>query len=391
MAFRKYKATRLFDGTSFLDDKVLLTKEDGTIESVVAEEDAGEEIIQLRGTLTPGLINCHCHLELSHLKDVIPPHTGLIEFLCSVVTKRGFDPAIIQERIAAAEKEMWENGIVAVGDIGNTADTAVVKSKSQIHWQNFVEVLSFTDEKANENLTHFLEQKKKLETALSQNPVANRTTLVPHAPYSISPRSFQLINEQTAGQVISIHNQEHPAENELYLNGGGDYLRLFKIFGIDQSPFPVTGQSSLRSVLPYFNLGQTIFLIHNTCISENDISWAQQYAAENGLQLVFCLCVNANLYIENKVPPIDLLLKHNCQIVLGTDSYSSNWQLSIAKEIESIQKHFPHLELATILHWATQSGARALKWENRLGSFEKGKQPGLTLLDLENGNSTRIA
>ncbi|NBX11412.1 MAG: amidohydrolase [Chitinophagaceae bacterium] len=391
MAFRKYKATRLFDGTSFLDNKVLLTKEDGTIESVVAEEDAGEEIIQLEGTLTPGLINCHCHLELSHLKEVIPPHTGLIEFLCSVVTKRGFDPAIIQERIEAAEKEMWENGIVAVGDIGNTADTAVVKSKSQIHWQNFVEVLSFTDEKANENLTHFLAQKKKLETALSQNPVASRTTLVPHAPYSISPRSFQLINEQTAGQVISIHNQEHPAENELYLNGSGDYLRLFKIFGIDQSPFPVTGQSSLRSVLPYFNLGQTIFLIHNTCISENDIIWAKQYAAENGLQLVFCLCVNANLYIENKVPPIDLLLKHNCQIVLGTDSYSSNWQLSIAKEIESIQKHFPHLELATILHWATQSGARALRWDDRLGSFEKGKQPGLTLLDLENGNSTRIA
>ncbi len=147
----------------------------------------------------------------------------------------------------------------------------------------------------------------------------------------------------------------------------------------------------MRSVLPYFNLGQTIFLIHNTCISENDIIWAKQYAAENGLQLVFCLCVNANLYIENKVPPIDLLLKHNCQIVLGTDSYSSNWQLSIAKEIESIQKHFPHLELATILHWATQSGARALRWDDRLGSFEKGKQPGLTLLDLENGNSTRIA
>ncbi|NBV30157.1 MAG: hypothetical protein EBR98_01175, partial [Chitinophagaceae bacterium] len=39
----------------------------------------------------------------------------------------------------------------------------------------------------------------------------------------------------------------------------------------------------------------------------------------------------------------------------------------------------------------TQSGARALRWDDRLGSFEKGKQPGLTLLDLENGNSTRIA
>ena len=391
MAFHKYKATRLFDGTQFQADKVLVTKEDGTIESVIAADEAGEEVIQLDGTLTPGLINCHCHLELSHLKEVIPPHTGLIEFLCSVVTKRGFDPAVIQEKIIAAEKEMWENGIVAVGDIGNTADTAAVKSKSLIRWQNFVEVLSFTDEKAAENLHHFTMQKQLLETAMQQNPVASRTTLVPHAPYSISPRSFQLINEQTAGQVISIHNQEHPAENDLYLHGGGDYLRLFKIFGIEQSPFPVTGYNSLRSVLPYFNQGQTILLIHNTCITEQDISWATQYAMENGLRLVYCLCINANLYIENKVPPIDLLLKHHCEIVLGTDSYSSNWQLSIAKEIASIQQHFPHLPEETILQWATLTGARALEWDQQLGSFEKGKKPGLTLLDLSKGSSRRIA
>ena len=391
MAFRKYKATRLFDGTRFQTDKVLVTMEDGTIESVIAAAEAGEEVIQLEGTLTPGLINCHCHLELSHLKEVIPPHTGLIDFLCSVVTKRGFDPAVIQEKIIAAEKEMWENGIVAVGDIGNTADTALVKSNSLIHWQNFVEVLSFTDEKAAENLDHFNTQKQLLETAMQQNPVASRTTLVPHAPYSISPRSFQLINEQTAGQVISIHNQEHPAENDLYLHGGGDYLRLFKIFGIEQSPFPITGHNSLRSILPYFNQGQTILLIHNTCITEQDISWATQYAAENGLRLVYCLCVNANLYIENKVPPIDLLQKHHCEIVLGTDSYSSNWQLSIAKEIASIQQYFPHLPEETILQWATLTGARALEWDQQLGSFEKGKKPGLTLLDLSKGSSRRIA
>ncbi len=252
-------------------------------------------------------------------------------------------------------------------------------------------MLSFTDEKAAENLHHFTTQKQLLETAMQQNPVASRTTLVPHAPYSISPRSFQLINEQTAGQVISIHNQEHPAENDLYLHGGGDYLRLFKIFGIEQSPFPVTGYNSLRSVLPYFNQGQTILLIHNTCITEQDISWATQYAMENGLRLVYCLCINANLYIENKVPPIDLLLKHHCEIVLGTDSYSSNWQLSIAKEIASIQQHFPHLTEDTILQWATLTGARALEWDQQLGSFEKGKKPGLTLLDLSKGSSRRIA
>jgi hypothetical protein len=42
-----------------------------------------------------------------------------------------------------------------------------------------------------------------------------------------------------------------------------------------------------------------------------------------------------------------MLMRHNCQIVLGTDSYSSNWQLSIAKEMEAIHKHFPHIPVET--------------------------------------------
>jgi cytosine/adenosine deaminase-related metal-dependent hydrolase len=391
MSLKKYSAHQLFTGTELLSNKVLLTQEDGTIEAIVDRAEAGEEIQEFDGILLPGLINCHCHLELSHLKDVIPPHTGLIEFLCSVVTKRGFDPAVIQERIAAAEREMFNNGIVAVGDIGNTADTAFVKSKSEIHWQNFVEVLSFTDEKAEENFNHFQLQLESLATAIQQAPAPNRTTLVPHAPYSISPKTFTMINQATAGQIISLHNQEHPAENDLYEHGGGEYLQFFKIFGLEKSPFPVTGLSSIRSVLPYFNQGQTIFLIHNTSMSEEDIVWANKYAKQQGLQLVYCLCINANLYIENKVPPVEILLKHNCHIVLGTDSYSSNWQLSIAKEIAAVQQHFPQVPLATILQWATHSGATALRWQNQLGSFEKGKKPGLVLLNEKEGTSLRIA
>lgn len=391
MSFKKYGATQLFDGTELWSNKVLVTTPDGTIEAIVDRAEAGEEIQEVEGIILPGLVNCHCHLELSHLKDVIPPHTGLIEFLCSVVTKRGFDPAVIQERIAAAEQEMFNNGIVAVGDIGNTADTALVKSKSKIRWQNFVEVLSFTDEKAEENFTHYRSQSELLGAAMQQAPVPHRTTLVPHAPYSISPKTFQLINQATAGQIISIHNQEHPAEDDLYRSGGGEYLRLFKIFGIEQSPFPITGLSSIRSVLPYFDQGQTIFLIHNTCMSEEDIVWANEHSKKQGIQLVYCLCINANLYIENKVPPVELLLKHNCQVVLGTDSYSSNWQLSIAKEIRTLQHHFPQVPLSTILHLATHAGATALQWHDQLGSFQKGKKPGIVLLNEKEGTSQRIA
>ncbi|HET9744567.1 MAG TPA: amidohydrolase family protein [Chitinophagaceae bacterium] len=391
MRFRKFKADQLFDGYRFREKhSVLITDDTGKVENIVSLTDGGDDIQTYDGILTPGLINCHCHLELSHLKNVIPPHTGLIEFLCSVVTKRGFDPEVIQQEITKAEKEMYDNGIVAVGDIGNTADTADIKSTSGIRWQNFVEVLGFTDETADENIQHYQKVASTLEAALQSSGNRHRTSIVPHAPYSISPETFKLINQSTRNQIISIHNQEHPAEDVLYKTGGGDYLKLFRIFGIDKSPFPVTGVSSIRSVLPHFNNGQTIFLVHNTFMPEEDVLFAKKYADESGLTLIWCLCVNANLYIENKVPPIEMLMKHDCPLVLGTDSYSSNWQLSIAKEIQSLKKHFASLSLETVLQWATINGAKALKWDDELGSFEKGKKPGITLLSNDLSTSKRL-
>jgi cytosine/adenosine deaminase-related metal-dependent hydrolase len=382
MGYKKFKADRLFDGYRFCEPgSVLITDENGKIEAIVPETQAGDDIQQAEGIITPGLVNCHCHLELSHLKNVIPPHTGLINFLCSVVSKRDFPRDVINAEITRAEREMYDNGIVAVGDIGNTADTAEVKSNSKIIWQNFVEVLGFTDEKAEENFNYYKKIAKKLHVKLQTSGLNHRTSIVPHAPYSISPKTFQLINQATCNQIISIHNQEHPAEDDLYKTGGGEYLRFFKIFGLDKSPFPVTGKSSIRSVLPHFNNGQTLLLVHNTYMTEEDIVWANEYAGATGLKLVYCFCINANLYIENKVPPIDLLIKHNCHIVLGTDSYSSNWQLSIAKEMASVQKHFPQIPEETILQWATLNGAKALGWKDELGSFEKGKKPGVVLLN----------
>jgi imidazolonepropionase-like amidohydrolase len=95
------------------------------------------------------------------------------------------------------------------------------------------------------------------------------------------------------------------------------------------------------------------------------------------------------LYIEQRLPPVELLLKHNCKIVLGTDSYASNWQLSIAAEIKTICTCFPQLELEKILQWATKNGAGALR-QISLGTIEKGKNPGLVLLETSPGNENLI-
>jgi aminodeoxyfutalosine deaminase len=394
MGYRKFKADKLFDGEHLLDESsVLITDDEGKIDDIVSAAEAGEDIQTFNGILSPGLINCHCHLELSHLKKVIPPGTGLITFLKSVVQKRGFEADVIHDRIVKAEQEMLNNGIVAVGDISNQADAIKVKQNSKIRWHTFIEVLSMSDERADENVEHYLQILRAHHEHLH---APHRSVLSPHAPYTISRKTFELINQYTDGEVISIHNQEHRAEDELYKTGKGEFLELLGLFGFKSSPFPVTGKSSLRSYLPYFNKGQTIFLVHNTFISPDDISYAMGWAVENEISLVFCLCPNANLYIENELPPIEDLIESNCHIVLGTDSYSSNWQLSIAKEMQTlmVSPYFRSLKydhaVSLLLKWATSNGAKALNWENDFGSFVKGKTPGVVLLENDLSSSKKI-
>ena len=378
MNYRKFQADKIFTGFEFLDPgHVLIMDEDGKVMEILAEMDAGEGIERYRGILCPGFINAHCHLELSHLKNTIPPHTGLIPFLLDVVSKRDHDQSLILDCIENAEKEMELEGIVAVGDICNTSITLQSKCNSKIKWNNFIEVLGMKDEKAEANLLHY----EGILDAFNGAATNMKSSLVPHAPYSISNKTFEGINNRTGHSIVSMHSQENPAEDELYAKGTGDFIILFNKLGLAESPFPVSGKSSLQSCLPYFNKQQRIILVHNTFTAAEDIVFALDHAKEYLSGIHFCICANANRYIENQMPPIDLLMKHKAEIVLGTDSYSSNWQLSIAAEIRTIRKELPEMPLQRILQWATINGARALERDDALGSFEPGKKPGIVLLD----------
>ena len=70
MSYRKLKADHLFTGTDMLSgDEVLITNDDGEIIAIVSKKDVGDDVEIFNGIITPGFINAHCHLELSHMKD----------------------------------------------------------------------------------------------------------------------------------------------------------------------------------------------------------------------------------------------------------------------------------------------------------------------------------
>ncbi len=358
-------------------NNVLITDEKGVIENIVEEENAGDDIEIFKGLISPGFINCHCHLELSHMKNVIESGTGLVEFLIKVVSLRSADKKEIEATIQTADEEMYNAGIVAVGDISNTNNSVRTKLQSKIHYQNFIEVLGFSEERAK----IILESYTSVYKAFCNAGFYEHTSVVPHAPYTISSAMFDLINDLSKGKIVSIHNQESIAENELYKTKTGDFLKLYDHLNINMDFFHSYNKSSLQSYLPLLNKPKQLLLIHNTYTGQTDIDFAFEQSNKFNQQLFWCLCPNANLYIENRLPPAELLKQNNCSIVLGTDSYSSNWSLNILDEIKTLQKEFSSFKLEELLQWATLNGANALKIQDTFGSFEKGKKPGILLIE----------
>lgn len=381
MKWRKFKAAALFTGAGILHtDRVLVTDDQGVIEGIVPAQDAGDGVVETEGLLCPGFINAHCHLELSHMKGQIAPGSGLIDFLIRVIRERTAAPDAVQDAMQQAAQELYRGGTVAVADICNTADSARIKAESRIQWRSFVEVLGFNEENAAERLRFAGKVQEQFTTP---------ATLTPHAPYSVSAALFHLINKASAGEIITLHNQETEAENELYQSKKGDFFRLYNNLSINAAAFQPSGQSSLQTYLPWLNEAATLILVHNTCIREQDIVFAKERTGA-ATDLFFCICINANKYITSRVPPLDVLRKHRCQITLGTDSYASNHQLSMLEEMKTVQQEFPHIPLHEILQWATLNGAKALGLNKQLGSFEQGKKPGLVLISgMRDGRLTK--
>lgn len=208
-------------------------------------------------------------------------------------------------------------------------------------------------------------------------------SLAPHAPYSCSRELIRLIMDHCRQHQLpsSIHNQESMAENEFFLHKTGDYLRLYEILGLPLDHFAASGKSSLQSILDALNEEVNTLLVHNTFSSRNDVEISRK--ALN--HLYWCLCPNANLYIENTLPDAELLHVSGCALTLGTDSLASNAELSILQEIMTLQAHFPNISLEALLKAATSNGAAFLGIGDKYGSLEKGKAPGIILIDPEKG------
>jgi aminodeoxyfutalosine deaminase len=379
----KITANLIFDGYQLLQDKVIILDEYQKIAAIESSTDHDTTSVKhINGMIAPGFVNTHCHLELSHMKGIAPTGTTLLPFINAVISKRDVLQSDIDNAIENGDKEMYDNGIVAVGDISNKADTASYKAQSPIHYYTFVEYFDLMHPPFTENT---IMQYNTVFDQFSENG-KDKKSKVPHAPYSVSRGLSSYLNREVqAGQTISIHNEETQAEMDLFYSKSGGFIDFFGKMGVDFNELDVKNKSSIHHALSTSlnPIAKTLF-VHNTLTDLDGIRAANRWSKD----IFWATCPNANLYIENRLPNYKLFIDEGQCMTIGTDSLTSNWQLSIFEEIKTIQKYCSYVPLESTLKWATINGAKALGFENELGSIELGKKPGFVELPIiqVNGN-----
>lgn len=372
---KRFSAQYIFTGTGeVLKRGIITTDDDGRVTGI---EDTGGRLTErastrfYNGIIVPGFVNSHCHLELSHLRGRIGRHTGLGGFVRGVREARLTADDDAEQVIAGADSTMYRSGISVCGDICNSSITFGIKEQSPLAYVNFLEVFGIDPHRADRRMDE-LRQLQREASAFS-----TPSWVVPHSFYSLSATLLKRVNEAaTHNEVSTVHFMESPTERDLLQHAGGALMDSYRAMGIEEDDLSDRIPSHEEGLRHHITPSGRLILVHNTFASAGDIRLAMQRP-----DVFFCLCPASNLYIENKLPPADLLYSAGAEIVMGTDSLASNEALDILSELKILSAAFPGIPFGEMLRWCTLNGAKALGMDNEYGSIEKGKKPGLVLIE----------
>ena len=344
--------------------------ENGTILNV---GQCSEDEVVADGAIVPGFVNCHCHIELSHLHRKFRKGTGMAGFIDQINELRDWAGAEVKAQLVQEWMDkMWKDGVSAMADISNDDSSFKVKKSHNMYTRTFLEVFGSEPEMCEGVMAEVTALKAVADEAgIDAAPT-------PHSCYTMSP---QLLSASAAAGLesgyLSYHSQESQEEEDLLISGSGAMYENRKRSGM--STPPVTGESSLKYFLdrladvkpaPY---DENILLVHNVCLQQSDIDAVKQ-TMNNAY---FAICPLSNIFIHNALPPIDLMRNNGLAIALGTDSLSSNDDLDVMKELVCLHENFPQVPMNELFTWASSNGARFLGKDDVLGSIAVGKRPGI--------------
>ena len=338
----------------------------------------GATVVDLgTAAVLPGLVNAHTHLELSYLRDEVPPSSEFLTWIQGVMAarqRRDPDAPEILDAIDRALRESVDCGTAVVGDISNTLVTFAPLACSPLAGVVFYELIRFRTADPDA----FVEAACRTIEALGPTDRV-RAGLAAHAPYSVAPLVFRAIRkalDRDPAAPCSVHLAESVEEIEFIRSGQGPWRHLLEQLGAWDPSWVAPGVSPVRFLDDAGFLNARMLAVHLVQATADDLT---RLAAR---QATLVTCPRSNGHTGAGVPPIAAFYEAGVRVAVGTDSLASAPDLNVFAELATMRALAPSVPASRLMSSATIEGARALGFDADYGTIDPRKIARLAVVDL---------
>ena len=316
--------------------------------------------------LIPGLINLHTHAPMSLMRG-IADDVALMPWLHQHIwpaEQAVVSEAYVQDATLLACAEMLSGGITCFNDMYFYPQaTAIAVNQAGMRANLGLLVLEFPSAYASD-ADDYLQKGFAAHDSWRNNPLLS-TSIAPHAPYTVSNKTFESIITYAEQLSLSIHTHLHETLDE-----------------ISQSEAQY-GLRPLQRLAEFGLLGPNLVAAHCVHLLPHEIDLLAEYGCH------VAHCPNSNLKLASGIAPLTQLLAKGVNVGLGTDGVASNNRLDIFAEMrlsallaKGVSGDATVVPAQQALAMATINAAKALGLEHKIGSIEVGKLADLAAVKL---------
>lgn len=325
--------------------------------------------------LTPGLVNAHTHLELSHRTAGERP-AGFADWLKRVAPTPGGPPDIAQA-VADGVAQCLRFGVTAVGDI--SAFPSITRAELARHP---LRAVSYGEIRAMAGRRRLLDERLRSAADPSFASDRLRIGLSPHAPYSVEPVGYRRCLELSRRQnmPLATHLAESPDECDFLAHHAGPFRDLWSALGGWDDAVPTFAGGPIRFAQSLGLLDHSALLAHVNYCDDEELN----LLANGRASVVYCPRTHA--YFGHPPHRWREMLERGINVAVGTDSLASNPDLSVLEELRTLRKLAPEVDPETIWRMGTINAATAIESSDRIGSLTLGKEADLAAFPIDSSD-----
>ena len=329
--------------------------------------DLGERV------LAPGLINAHCHLDLTRFRGEVGWHGSFIEWILQLVAaKKLHSDKDYFSGYQMGMDQLARSGTTTIVDVTSTPQILhqILPTKLRVWW-----CLELIDHNRSEDPKTIASN--AMEFIAAHPDVRGGFGLSPHSPYTASGELYRLAAQRAKARniLLTTHLAESQDEDDMVRRGTGPMYDYFLRAGRDMTDCKRTGPTQLLGAFGV--LGPNCLAVHANALTPLDVTLLKQ----TGTNVVHC--PKAHRFFGRGTPLLNALLAQGVNVCLGTDSLASNDTLSMLAEMQTLAHMFPRMSAQELLEMATLNAAKALNQREKLGRIAPGALADLIAVPLE--------